>query len=378
MNQKRLAEIEAALRELVTASKTATREQLTEMGTKRDALIKERDEVMKAIADAEEAKKRGKKMSKPELTPEMEMEYREAFRKFIIRGEQIPLELRGNAYSTTSNTSAVIPQTVVNRVWQAMENIGKIYNRVTITNFKGGVSIPAQTAVPTATWVAERSGSDKQAAGITAVTFAYFKLRCVIACSFELNEVALPAFEDWIVNAIAKAMVRALEAAIVAGGGSEANAPTGIATVTPKDGQSIAATPSLADVLKAEGALPDGYDGTAVWIMNKKTHMQFRGITDDGGMPIFDTTRKDGDKLVPVLYGREVFYSASLPEYAASLDSNTVWAVLVDLNDYCLNLNRDLLVTKYMDHDTDDVNTKALMLADGKLVVNDSLVVLKK
>ncbi|PEP79428.1 phage major capsid family protein, partial [Bacillus toyonensis] len=46
--------------------------------------------------------------------------------------------------------------------------------------------------------------------------------------------------------------------------------------------------------------------------------------------------------------------------------------------DYILNTNYQMGVKKYEDNETDDLVTKAIMIVDGKVVDNNSLVVLKK
>ena len=42
--------------------------------------------------------------------------------------------------------------------------------------------------------------------------------------------------------------------------------------------------------------------------------------------------------------------------------------------DYMLNTNMGLTISRYTDQDTDDEVTKAIMLADGKVIEKNSLV----
>ena len=64
--------------------------------------------------------------------------------------------------------------------------------------------------------------------------------------------------------------------------------------------------------------------------------------------------------------------------YDASLAANSLFAFLFNFKDYVLNTNYAMGVKKYEDNDTDDQVTKGIMLADGKVVDKNSLVVLKK
>ena len=79
---------------------------------------------------------------------------------------------------------------------------------VTRTAYKGGVSIPVSTVKPTATWVNEGAGSDKQKKNIAKdgmITFAYHKLRCAVAVSLEVDTMAISAFETLLINNIVEA-----------------------------------------------------------------------------------------------------------------------------------------------------------------------------
>ena len=58
----------------------------------------------------------------------------------------------------------------------------------------------------------------------------------------------------------------------------------------------------------------------------------------------------------------------------------TIWIVafLFNPSDYVLNTNLNMTIKRYEDNDTDDLVTKALMLADGKVVDKNSLVTITK
>ena len=216
------------------------------------------------------------------------MEYRKAFMKYVCRGEALPKEYRADAVSKSTDVGAVIPTTVLNQIVEKLESTGMILALVTRTAYKGGVSIPVSTVKPTATWVNEGAGSDKQKKNIAKdgmITFAYHKLRCAVAVSLEVDTMAISAFETLLINNIVEAMTKALEQAIIDGNGT--GKPKGILAETPADGQTIeSAAPSYSDLIKAEGALPMAYENGAVWCMSKKTFMEYVGMTDKNGQPI--------------------------------------------------------------------------------------------
>lgn len=308
------------------------------------------------------------------------MAYRKAFMQYVCRGEAIPKEYRADAISKTTDVGAVIPTTVLNQIVEKLESTGMILALVTRTAYKGGVSIPVSTVKPTATWVNEGAGSDKQKKDIKKdgmITFAYHKLRCAVAVSLEVDTMAMSAFESLLINNIVEAMTKALEQAIISGDGS--GKPKGILAETPATGQAIeSAAPSYADLIAAEAALPLAYENGAKWCMSKKTFMAYVGITDSTGQPIARVNHGITGKPERTLLGREVVLCDYVPAYTSTLTAGTVFAFLFNFKDYVLNTNYTMGVKKYEDNDTDDQITKGIMLADGKVVEKNSLVTIKK
>lgn len=310
------------------------------------------------------------------------MQYRRAFMDYVVRGTAIPTEYRASAVTTTTDVGAVIPTTVLNQIVEKLESTGMILALVTRTAYKGGVSIPVSTVKPVATWVAEHAGSDKQKKSATKegmISFAYHKLRCAVAVSLEVDNMAMSAFETLLINNIVEAMTKALEQAIISGTGS--GQPTGILAETPNTKQVITtkATDSLTyeDIVKAEGALPQAYEAGAVWCMSKSTFMGFVGMTDANGQPIARVNYGIAGKPERVLLGRPVVCCDYLNGFEAASAGDVV-AFVFNFKDYVLNTNYAMGVKKYEDNDTDDMVTKGIMLADGKVVDKNSLVTLKK
>ena len=308
------------------------------------------------------------------------MAYRKAFMQYVCRGTAIPAEYRNDAISTTTDVGATIPTTVLNQIVEKLENTGMILALVTRTAYKGGVSIPVSTVKPTATWVNEGAGSDKQKKDITKggmITFAYHKLRCAVAVSLEVDTMAISAFETLLINNIVEAMTKALEQSIIDGNGT--GKPKGILAETPAEGQTVkSAAPAYADLIAAEAALPQAYENGAVWCMSKKTFMSYYGLTDTNGQPIGRVNYGIAGKPERTLLGRAVVCCDYVKSYDKSLAAGTKFGFLFNFKDYVLNTNYAMGVKKYEDNETDDQVTKGIMLVDGKVVDKNSLVVLEK
>ena len=311
-------------------------------------------------------------------------EYKKAFMNYVLTGKKIPAELTNvDANTKTSDVGAAIPTTTLQKIYEKIEATGMILPRVTHTSYKGGVTVPTSSAKPTASWVAEGAGSDKQKKALGSITFAYHKLRCAISMSLEVSIVTYPMFESQFVANVAEAMVKAEEQAIISGSGS--GQPKGITKETVVTGKNIdiaAATTALAytDLVKAEALLPQAYDADAVWCMTKKTFFeQIVGMVDDKKQPVARVNYGLSGKPVYSLFGREVVLVGDyLPSFTASVTADTIFAFIFNFKDYLWNENLGMTFRKYTDNATDDEVTVALALVDGKVVDNNSLVTLTK
>ncbi len=307
------------------------------------------------------------------------LEYRKAFMNNVIKGTPIPGEFSNiDSNTKSSDVGSVIPTTVMEKIIEKLEATGMILPLVTRTSYKGGVTIPISTVKPIATWVAEGSGSDKQKKTTGSITFSYYKLRCAVSVSFETDNIALSVFETTLINNIVEAMTKALEQAIINGTGE--GQPKGILAETPVTGQAIGVAKAdgigYETLTEAEGALPLEYESGAVWCMTKKTFMSFIGLTDTNGQPIARVNYGVGGKPERTLLGRQVILTNYLPSYSLDVDTDTTFAFLFNFKDYILNTNYAMTLKKYEDNNTDDQVTKAIMLADGKVVDKNSLVTL--
>lgn len=320
--------------------------------------------------------------------PYSTINYRKAFRNYIITG-QMAQEYRATTTKTTdSNVGTVIPTNLVNRILEKFEQLGVIYNLVTHTSYPVGQTIPVDGIKPVATWVAEGASSTSQGKTLSAsITFTHFKLRCEIRYTEEMNTMAIDAFETLFVKQVSDAMIRAIEGAIVDGDGT--SKPKGILTETVPEGQALTVAAGATNKITykllcdAEGAIKPECEATTKWCMTKKTFMQFIGMTDSSGQPIARVNFGIAGKPERTLLGRDVVIYApqsgsKLGNYQDAATTDIIFAFLVDFEDYVLNENYNLGIQHATDWDNEDHKTKAVLACDGKLITNDSLITLTK
>lgn len=309
------------------------------------------------------------------------IEYRKAFMNHVIKGSPIPEKfINADQNTKTTDVGSVIPTTVLEKIVEKLEATGMILPLVTRTSYKGGLAIPTSSVKPVATWVAEGQGSEKQKKPTGQIVFSYYKLRCAVSVSFETSVVTLGVFENTLINNIAEAMTKALEQAIISGTG--VGQPKGILAETAPEGQNIeiAADEDVdyETLINAEAALPLAYESEAVWCMTKKTFMKFVGMVDANGQPIARVNYGINGRPERTLLGRTVVLNDYMTSLGATIEEDTVVAFLFNFKDYVLNTNYNITIKRYEDNETDDQVTKAIMLADGKVVDKNSLVTITK
>lgn len=309
------------------------------------------------------------------------IDYRKAFMNHVLTGKSIPKEfINSNDTTKTSDVGVIIPNTVLNRIIEKLESAGMILPLVTRTAYKGGVTIPTSNVKPKAVWVSEGQGSNTQKKTIGSITFAYHKLRCAIAVSLETDVMAMSVFETTFVNSVSEAMLVALEQAIINGDGE--GKPKGILAETVDEGKNIEIKHSESvdyqTLIDAESCLDLAYESKALWFMHKATFMSFVGMVDNNGQPIARVNYGINGAPERTLLGRKVVLNEYMPSIKSQLSKDEVVAFLFNPADYILNTNLNLTIKRYEDDNTDDRITKAVMLVDGKVVDNNSLVTITK
>lgn len=303
------------------------------------------------------------------------MEYRNAFKDYIVSGTPIPEKFRNEQrtaeMTVVGDVAAVIPTTIQNKVIEDLTVEGKLLSRITQTSLQGGIQIPISEINPTATWLSsEASVSEEQKAKMEAkLQFAYHVLEARIAIGLLSATVSLPIFEATVVKQLKKAMIRAIESAIVNGTGS--GQPLGITGYELPDKQKIAFNDKNIGTVKgwarAEAAIPEAYEEGEVYLMNKQTwEMHLNSMVDANGQKI--GLGKINEKGQKILNGREVLTVDKLPGYDAATPGQT-FAILVNLEEYLLNSNLAMYYKKYYDEDKNKWVHKALMIADGKMSI---------
>lgn len=318
-------------------------------------------------------------------------EYRIAFMDFVCRGVKIPAEMRKDEVTKTTDASAVIPTTILNEMVVGLKNYGNLYAKVCKLNVQGGVQIPILSLKPEAKWISANtatSESDKQKiASNTAVTFNYYGLECKISQTLLTNVTTLDMFQQMFIPLAMEAIAKAWDIAIISGSGT--GEPLGI-TKDSRVPTSQVVTLAAADVVKWDAwkkkvfaKIPSAYRSGSFIMAQGTFDGYIDGMVDSNGQPIARVNYGIENGESYRFGGKEV--EIVEPEVIKDWDSATgnattgdVIAIFVNLNDYAINSNLEMKVVKWEDNDNNEIKNKVVLIADGKLVDPNGVVIVKK
>ena len=308
-------------------------------------------------------------------------EYRTAFMNFACRGEVIPANLR--ATTVTTDVSAAIPTTYLNEITKKLESYGNIYAAVRKLQVQGGVEIPIADLKPVATWIGDGASEAQKLSATESVSFKYFGLECKIAQSILVSVTTLEAFQKLFVDLAVEAIAKALDIAIISGTG--VNQPTGV-TVDKRVPSANVITLTDAEFnswsgwkKKVFGKMKKAYRKGIFYMAQGTFDGYIDGMVDEQGQPIGrvnygiegEEKYRFGGKHVETVEDEVI----KAYDDAASGD---IVAVFLNPTDYGINSNLEFKTVKWVDHDTNEVKTKVILVCDGKLIDANGVLIIKK
>lgn len=309
-------------------------------------------------------------------------EYRNAFMEYVCRGTAIPAELR--AATMTSDVSPMVPTTMGREIVKEMSKYGDIWPKVRKLNVQGGIWFRVLDLKPTATWIDEGKTSEYQkVAASEKVSFSFYELECRMSQSLLASAVTFEDFQAMFVPAVAEAMVRALEQAIIRGNGT--NQPLGILN-DPRVTKVVELSPEdFADWKKWHSkvlkAVPTSYRG-GEFIMAQATFDSYIDtMSDDHNAPVSIGYDPVTGTAVKRLVGHQVATVETdiLPDFEAAGVGEVV-AIYGKLTDYVVNTQPKMPMTtvRWIDHETNQEKIKALTALDGKVLDPHGFLLIKK
>lgn len=383
------------------------KEERAEIGTTLEALANEILELEEMVANLDEPADEGgeptpeegrklnvlgamttrKKTEEKNSDPYDTEEYRKAFMEFCQRGTPIPQDLRADAVTKTSDATAVIPTTILNEIISEVKSYGGLYASVRKLNIEGGVEVPILSLKPAATWITADTGtseSDKQKLEAkTKVTFLYHGLECKVAQTLLTSVVTIEAFQQLFAELAVEAIAKALDIAIMNGTGS--GQPMGVTAETrvPAGNKITLSATEIASwsdwKKKVFGKMKKSYRTGNFYMAQSTFDGYIDGMVDSNGQPI-GRVNYGVDGAETYRFGGKNVVTVEDDVIKAYDDATTgdVIAVFFNPTDYAINSNMQMTTTRWIDHDTNEIKNKVILIADGKLLDANGVIIIKK
>lgn len=323
--------------------------------------------------------RQGQEQRADDEDPFSSMEYRRAFRQYVIAGTPIPAELRaGNAIST-AETGEMIPMTIMNQVINTVrKRYGNLYSKVRKISVQGGVKYPIGALQASFKWITESTVSPRQKLdALGSVVFGYNTAEIRVSQTFLSRIVTLSAFEAEISRAIAIAYLQAMDDGIINGSGD--GAMTGIlkdARVT----KTVTMTASdMGNWTKWRknffAALPLGYRSGEFIFPISTVDSYLETMADSNNNPIFRQATglevNDGDVRNPNgrFFGRNISLVEEdiIPDFDTASQGDVI-GLYWQPEEYAINENFGFSMRRYFDEETNEWVDKALVVVDGKVL----------
>lgn len=217
-------------------------------------------------------------------------EYRQAFLLHLMhRDDEMTKEQRTAYVHTTNNTSAVMPRTMVDKIWSLIEEEHPIVGDVTVYRTGTIIEVIKHTAIAAgdAANVAENVANDDEQNTFVKVTLSGKDFSKHIDITYALGEMAVDSFESYLINEIGS-RIGAIMAEDVVDNAIVANIDSGNIVVS-----GTAKTLTYAEAAAAFGLLKNAR-GVKVYGTRKTIYAYLVGMSDTNKRPIFQPDAQQG------------------------------------------------------------------------------------
>lgn len=308
-----------------------------------------------------ELRKEENKMEEKRTFAVDSVEYREAW-LMNLQGKDLDQEQR-----TAVTASTAIPTETMNQIVSKLDLV-PIIAAVDMTYIPGNVTYPVESTVGAANWVAMGTAATDSADALTSITLNAYKLIKTVEITADVAAMAIGAFETWLVARLANKLQYAIDAAIIAGDGT--NKATGILTTVSSSGTYAKAGMTYKNLMAIIAELPTQYLSAATFVMPRKTFFgEVLGMEDSTGNKVVVADAQSPAKF-------------NILGFPVIIDDNVTADTVIfgDLKEYKFNFAKAPSVTSdaSVEFRSGSIVYRAYCLADGKVADSNGIKVFKK
>ncbi len=292
-----------------------TNEELAEF-EKKKAELAQLDATIKASEELRSIERR-EELLEPTSAEKNEMPIQEKAFENYLRGKV--MELRDGELTDTNITygdnGAVVPVSIVHKIIDKVVEISPLFSLATRYNASGTLTIPyydGETSDITVAYAREFSELTSTAGSFKSITLTGFLAGVLTKISKSLMNNSNFDILGYTIEKMSQNIAVWIEGELIKGTDDKITGLSSLgAAVTASN-----ATKLLPDeLIDLQEAIPDTYQGTAVWIMSRGTRKAIRKLKDGQGNYLLnrDYTARWGYTLL----GKDVYISKNMPDMAS-------------------------------------------------------------
>lgn len=225
------------------------------------------------------------------------------------------VEQRADVNLTTGDNGAIIPSSIANKIIKKVYDICPIYQMATRYNVGGTLNVPyydESTQSITMAYATEFSDLESTSGKILSIELKGFLAGALSKVSKSLVNNSQFDIVNFVISAMADSIAKWIEKELLNGTTDKID---GMSGVTQKVTAAAVDAVEADELIDLQEAIPDMYQGTAIWIMHKDTRTAIRKLKDGDGNYLLnkDATAKWGYTL----FGKDVYVSSNMPTMAA-------------------------------------------------------------
>lgn len=286
-------------------------------------------------------------------------------RTFNSAMEQQSIEHRADSFSSSGNSSAVLPEQTLNEIVKRARTQGGLIAHVRNFNIPTKIRIPIGTPTDRAMWHTEGEYVEAEKPNTAYVQFEGYEIIKVFSISVKAKTMSISAFESYLVEELTNSVVETIDYALINGTG--VNQGEGILTgIEWNAANSFDMTGAYTDFTKALALLKRGYSAGAKFAMSNATlYNTVYSVMDNNNRPIFITDAQN--ETVGHILGKEVIIDDNI-------EDGTI--ILGDFNYMGYNLPEGVMLEQSRESSFRSglVDYRAMAIADTRVLVDEAFV----
>lgn len=286
-------------------------------------------------------------------------------RTFNSAMEQQSIEHRADSFSSSGNSSAVLPEQTLNEIVKRARTQGGLIAHVRNFNIPTKIRIPIGTPTDRAMWHTEGEYVEAEKPNTAYVQFEGYEIIKVFSISVKAKTMSISAFESYLVEELTNSVVETIDYALINGTG--VNQGEGILTgITWNAANSFDMTGAYTDFTKALALLKRGYSAGAKFAMSNATlYNTVYSVMDNNNRPIFITDAQN--ETVGHILGKEVIIDDNI-------EDGTI--ILGDFNYMGYNLPEGVMLEQSRESSFRSglVDYRAMAIADTRVLVDEAFI----